>query len=48
MKTGNTTKPPEGERDRNAKKMVSVNRRARHEYEILDTYEAGMFWLAPR
>jgi SsrA-binding protein len=41
-KTKTVTKPAEGERDRNAKKMVSVNRRARHEYEILDTYEAGI------
>jgi SsrA-binding protein len=32
----------EAERDRNAKKMVSVNRRARHEFEILETYEAGL------
>src|SRR5258708_36277132 len=32
----------EAERERNAKKMVTVNRRARHEYEIFDTYEAGL------
>lgn len=32
----------EAERERNAKKMVTVNRKARHEYEILDTYEAGL------
>ena len=42
MKNKNVSKPAEGERDRNAKKMVSINRRARHEYEILDTYEAGI------
>jgi len=36
-------KPAEdAERDRNAKKMVSVNRRARHEFEILENYEAGI------
>lgn len=28
--------------DPNAKKMVAFNRRARHEYEILDSYEAGL------
>jgi SsrA-binding protein len=32
----------DAERDRNAKKMVSVNRRARHEFEILENYEAGI------
>jgi SsrA-binding protein len=32
----------EAERDRNAKKIVSVNRRARYEFEILETYEAGL------
>jgi SsrA-binding protein len=32
----------EAERDRNAKKTVSVNRRARYEFEILETYEAGL------
>jgi SsrA-binding protein len=32
----------EAERDRNAKKMISVNRRARYEFEILETYEAGL------
>jgi SsrA-binding protein len=42
MKTKNTPPPTQGERDRNAKKMVSINRRARHEYEILDSYEAGI------
>lgn len=32
--------PAEG--DRNAKKMISVNRKARHNYEIEDSYDAGM------
>lgn len=31
-----------GERDPNVKRIVATNRRARHEYEILDTYEAGL------
>lgn len=31
-----------GERDPNAKKTITYNRRARHEYEILETYEAGL------
>jgi SsrA-binding protein len=31
-----------GERDPNAKKSIAYNRRARHEYEILDTYDAGL------
>lgn len=30
------------ERDPNAKKVVVVNRKARHEYAIMDTYEAGI------
>ncbi len=34
--------PAGAERDPNAKKIVSINRRARHEYEILETYEAGL------
>ena len=33
---------PEEERARNAKKIVMYNRRARFEYEILDSYEAGL------
>ena len=33
---------PSAERDPNAKKIVSVNRRARHEYDIQDTYDAGI------
>ena len=28
--------------DRNAKKMVSVNRRARHDYEIEEAFDAGL------
>lgn len=32
----------EQERDRNAKKIVMYNRRARFEYEIMESYEAGM------
>ena len=32
----------EAEKERNAKKQVSYNRKARHEYEIMDTYDAGM------
>ncbi len=35
-------KPAEGERDRNAKKMVSVNRRARHDYEVEEAFDAGL------
>ncbi|HZT44429.1 MAG TPA: SsrA-binding protein SmpB [Chthonomonadaceae bacterium] len=30
------------ERDPNARKMITVNRRARHEYEILETFDAGL------
>lgn len=32
----------EAERDRNARKQVTYNRKARHEYEIMDTYDAGL------
>lgn len=35
-------KSAEIEKQQNTRKQVSYNRRARHEYEILDTYEAGM------
>ncbi|MCS6777345.1 MAG: SsrA-binding protein SmpB [Chloroherpetonaceae bacterium] len=28
--------------DPNARKVIAVNRRARHEYEIIDTYQAGI------
>lgn len=31
-----------GERDPNEKKQITYNRRARHEYEILATYDAGL------
>ncbi len=43
MKKDRAVKAPAGaERDPNARRTVAVNRRARHEYEILDTYEAGL------
>ena len=32
----------EAERDRNARKQIAYNRRARHEFEIEDTYDAGL------
>ncbi len=32
----------EAERDRNAKKSIAYNRRARHEYEIEETFDAGL------
>jgi SsrA-binding protein len=32
----------EAERDRNAKKSISYNRKARHDYEIEDSYDAGL------
>lgn len=32
----------DGERDRNAKKSISYNRKARHDYEIEDSYDAGL------
>lgn len=38
----NVTPAKETERDPNAKKIVAVNRRARHDYEILENYHAGM------
>jgi SsrA-binding protein len=41
-KNQQATKTAPTERDPNAKKIVATNRRARHEYEILDTYDAGM------
>jgi SsrA-binding protein len=34
--------PAGAERDHNAKKMIALNRRARHEYEIEESYEAGL------
>lgn len=33
---------PSGERDVNAKQFISSNRRARHEFEILKSYECGI------
>lgn len=39
-KDSSATKP--AERDPNARKMVALNRRARHEYEILETLDAGL------
>ena len=42
-KQNNATKTAENaERDRNAKKLITANRRARHEYFIEETFEAGM------
>ena len=41
-KQQNTKKQDAAEADRNAKKQVAYNRRARHEYEIEDTYDAGL------
>ncbi len=32
----------EAEKDRNARKQISYNRKARHEYEIMESYDAGM------
>jgi len=32
----------EAEKERNARKQVTYNRKARHEYEIMDTYDAGL------
>jgi SsrA-binding protein len=43
MKDKGADKKGAGEqRDANAKKMISVNRRARHEFEIEETYDAGL------
>lgn len=33
---------PEAERDRNARKLISANRKARHDFEIEDSYDAGL------
>ncbi len=41
----NKNKPPislEAEKERNAKKQVSYNRKARHNYEIEESFDAGM------
>lgn len=44
MKKNNTANKPaaDSERDRNARKSIAYNRKARHEYEIEDTYDAGL------
>lgn len=43
MKDKNAKKAGAGtERDPNAKKIIATNRRARHEYEIEETYDVGM------
>lgn len=42
MKKNNATPTKDAQRDPNAKKVIAVNRRARHEYEIEETYQAGM------
>lgn len=42
MKKANPAVAAEAERDRNAKKSIAYNRKARHDYEIEDTYEAGL------
>ncbi len=36
------SKAGSGERDANAKKVIATNRRARHEFEIDEEYDAGM------
>jgi SsrA-binding protein len=41
-KKGSTTKGSTNTNDALAKKLVASNRRARHEYDILDTVEAGL------
>ena len=38
----NTAPQKETERDTNVKKIIAVNRKARHEFEILENYDAGM------
>lgn len=41
----NRAKPPisaEAEKERNARKQVTYNRKARHEYEIMESYDAGL------
>src|SRR5882762_9721568 len=32
----------DAERDRNSKKSISYNRKARHDYEIEDSFDAGL------
>ncbi len=34
-------------KDSDGRKIIATNRKARHEYEILDTFEAGMSLLGP-
>ena len=41
-KTKNAPKTQEADANRNAKKQVAYNRKARHEYEIEETYDAGL------
>ena len=41
-KTNNTPRTQEAEANRNAKKQVAYNRKARHEYELEETYDAGL------
>ena len=44
MKKNNIANKPiaDAERDRNAKKSIAYNRKARHEYEIEESYDAGL------
>lgn len=42
MKKEKAAAKSSAEGDRNAKKIISVNRRARHDYEIEETYDAGL------
>lgn len=42
MNKGKPTVTDEAERERNARKQVTYNRKARHEYEIMDSYDAGL------
>jgi len=42
MKNEKPSTSADAERDRNARKQVTYNRKARHEYEIMDTYDAGL------
>ncbi len=36
-----------GESDRSGRKVVATNRKARHEYHIIDTWEAGLVLRGP-
>ena len=42
MKKDKPSTAAEVEKDNNARKQVTYNRKARHEYEIMDTYDAGL------